>query len=255
MILGQRLSQWAYKGPFLEEDIALSNISLDMFGRANLFLKYAATLKGNGTTADDLAFKRNEREYCNHILCEQPNGNFADTMVRQFFLDAFYKVRDEIQSWLNPENLSLKKTIQKIREGSYHRDHQSIMQGDSIAVSGNKRRTIPGKVYDPISFVYFLRNQDLSLGTSYKFFSYDQKKIRDVIVNITAEEIVRVSAGKFNCIKIEPVSGDGKPLLKNNGQMRVWLSNDSLRLPVKIEQKTNIGTIVMKLQGIKHSSY
>jgi len=85
LILGQRLSQWAYKGPFLEEDIALSNISLDMFGRANLLLEYAATLKGNGTTADNLAFKRNDREFCNHILCEQPNGNFSDTMGRQFF--------------------------------------------------------------------------------------------------------------------------------------------------------------------------
>ena len=90
LILGQRLSQWAYKGPFLEEDIALSNISLDMFGRANLFLEYAATLKGNGISADDLAFKRNEREFCNHILCEQPNGNFGKTIVRQLFFDSFY---------------------------------------------------------------------------------------------------------------------------------------------------------------------
>ena len=170
-------------------------------------------------------------------------------------LDNFYEVRDEIQSWLHTENLSLKKTIQTIREGSYHRDHQSIIQGDSIAVSGNKIRNLPGRVYDPVSFVYYLRNQDLSLGHSYKFFSYDRKKIREVIVNITAKETVRVSAGTFNCLKIEPVSGDGKPLLKNNGQMRVWLSDDSVRLPVKIEQKTNIGTMVMKLKGKKNSTY
>ena len=169
------------------------------------------------------------------------------------FLDVFYEVRDEIQSWLNPENLSLKKTIQTIREGRFHLDHQSIIQGDSIVVSGNKISKIPGRVYDPISFVYYLRNQDLSLGNSYKFFSYDRKKIREVIVNITAKETVRVSAGTFNCLKIEPVSGDGIPLLKNNGQMRVWLSDDSLRLPVKIEQKTNIGTMVMKLKKIKYS--
>jgi len=110
-------------------------------------------------------------------------------------------------------------------------------------------------VYDPVSFVYYLRNQDLSLGHSYKFFSYDRKKIREVIVNITAKETVQVSAGTFNCLKIEPVSGDGNPLLKNNGQMRVWLSDDSLRLPVKIEQKTNIGTMVMKLKGKKYSTY
>ncbi len=171
------------------------------------------------------------------------------------FLDAFYEVRDEIQSWLHTENLSLKKTIQTIREGSYHRDHESIIQGDSIAVSGNKIRNLPGRVYDPVSFVYYLRNQDLNLGNSYKFFSYDRKKIKEVIVNITAKETVQVSAGTFNCLKIEPISGDGNPLLKNNGQMRVWLSDDSLRLPVKIEQKTNIGTMVMKLKGKKYSAY
>ena len=72
LILGQRLSEWAYKAPFLEEDIALSNISLDMFGRANLYLEYATSLNGCDTTADDLAFKRNEREFTNHLLCEQP---------------------------------------------------------------------------------------------------------------------------------------------------------------------------------------
>ena len=92
LITAQRLSEWAYRAPFLEEDIALSNISLDMFGRANLFLEYAASLKDNNTTADDLAFKRNEREFTNHLICELPNGNFAYTMVRQFFLDTFNKL-------------------------------------------------------------------------------------------------------------------------------------------------------------------
>ena len=132
-------------------------------------------------------------------------------MKTNSFLDVFYEVRDEIQSWLDPEYLSLKKTILTIREGRFHRDHQSIIQGDSIAVSGNKTKNIPGRVYDPVSFVYYLRNQDLSLGHSYKFFSYDWKKIREVIVNITTKETVRVSAGIFNCLKIEPVSAMENP--------------------------------------------
>ena len=170
------------------------------------------------------------------------------------FLDTFYEVRDEIQSWLNPNNLSLKKTVQSIREGSYHQDYESIIQGDSLAVSTDNSKNIPGEVYDPIAFVYYLRNQNLKLGNSYRFFSYSQKKIREVIVDITAREIIHVSAGTFDCLKAEPVSPNSKPLLKNNGEMRVWLSDDSLRLPVKIEQKTNIGTMVMKLKGIKHSS-
>ena len=140
LILGQRLSQWAYKGPFLEEDIALSNISLDMFGRANLLLEYAATLKGNGTTSDELAFKRNEREFSNHIICEQPNGNFADTMVRQFFLDAFYKLF--LQKLTNSKDDQLSAIAQKsIKETTYHLRHSSkwiIRLGDGTVESHAK---------------------------------------------------------------------------------------------------------------------
>ena len=140
LILGQRLSQWAYKGPFLEEDIALSNISLDMFGRANLLLEYAATLKGNGTTSDELAFKRNEREFFNHIICEQPNGNFADTMVRQFFLDAFYKLF--LQKLTKSKDEQLSAIAQKsIKETTYHLRHSSkwiIRLGDGTVESHAK---------------------------------------------------------------------------------------------------------------------
>jgi len=170
-------------------------------------------------------------------------------------LDNFYEVRDEIQSWLHPESLSLKKIIQKIREGNYKQDHQSIIQGDSIAISGSNIRAIPGKVYDPISFIYYLRSQNLILGSSYNFLSYSRKKLREVIVNVTAIETITVSAGTYKCMKIEPVSNDGKPLLKNNGQMKVWLSADSLKLPVKIEQQTNVGIMIMKLKEIKQSLY
>jgi len=140
LILGQRLSQWAYKGPFLEEDIALSNISLDMFGRANLLLEYAATLKGNGTTSDELAFKRNEREFSNHILWEQPNGNLADTMGRQFFLDAFYKLF--LQKLTKSKDEQLSAIAQKsIKETTYHLRHSSkwiIRLGDGTVESHAK---------------------------------------------------------------------------------------------------------------------
>jgi len=143
LILGQRLSQWAYKGPFLEEDIALSNISLDMFGRANLLLEYAATLRGKGITADDLAFKRNERQFSNHILSEQPNGNFADTIVRQFFLDAFYKLF--LRKLTESKDDQLSAVAQKtIKETTYHLRHSSkwiIRLGDGTIESHEKSQS------------------------------------------------------------------------------------------------------------------
>jgi ring-1,2-phenylacetyl-CoA epoxidase subunit PaaC len=89
LILSQRLSEWTSKGPFLEEDLALTNIALDIMGQANSLLEYAAKVEGKGRTADDLAFFRNEREFYNVLLAEQPNGDYATTMIRQAMMDHF----------------------------------------------------------------------------------------------------------------------------------------------------------------------
>jgi len=176
----------------------------------------------------------------------------TSTVRTNSFLSTFYKVRDVIKSWLSPDNLSLKKTVQTIREGRYRRNHEAIIFGDSLVISGKKTKKIPGRVYDPVAYVYFLRMQKLLIGNRYSFFSYGQKKMKEVIVDVTGKETIQVPAGNFHCFKIEPVSGDGKPLLKNNGVMRVWLSDDSLHLPIKIEQNTTIGTMIMKLKSISH---
>ena len=88
LISAQRLSEWCSKGPTLEEDIAISNISLDLFGQANGFLEYVSELDGN-KTVDDFAFKRNEREFFNFKITEQPNGHFGDTIVKLFLTSAF----------------------------------------------------------------------------------------------------------------------------------------------------------------------
>ena len=168
------------------------------------------------------------------------------------FLDNFYEVRDETLSWLNVKDFSLLKAVKKIREGKYHRNHSAHISGDSLLIWNKKYFTITEPVYDPIAFIYFLRSQKLSVGDTFHFLSVSEKKIREVGVNITGKESINVSVGSFDCLKVEPVSPDGIPLLKNNGELRVWLSNDDIKMPVKIEMKTNVGTMVMKLKEIKH---
>ena len=167
-------------------------------------------------------------------------------------LDNFYEVRDETLFWLNVKDFSLLKAVKKIREGKYHRNHSAHISGDSLLIWNKKYFTITDPVYDPIAFIYFLRSQKLSLGDTFHFLSGSEKKIRAVSVNITGKESINVSAGSFDCLKVEPVSSDGAPLLKNNGELRVWLSNDDIKIPVKIEMKTNVGTMVMKLKEIKY---
>ena len=89
LVLGQRLGEWVGHGPALEEDLGLANISLDLIGEARLLLTYAGELEGRGRTEDDLAMSRDQSDYLNLALVEQPNGDFGRTIVRQFLLDAF----------------------------------------------------------------------------------------------------------------------------------------------------------------------
>lgn len=89
LVLSQRLGAWCGHAPELEIDLALANIGLDLLGQARNFLSYAAQLHGEGDE-DTLAFLRDERAFSNLLLVEQPNGNFADTLARQFFIDAWH---------------------------------------------------------------------------------------------------------------------------------------------------------------------
>ena len=93
LILGQRLSEWCGHGPVLEQDIALSNIALDLLGEARNLYQYAAELLGAGeVTEDTLALLRKELEYKNFLICELPNGDFAHTILRQFFFDNYHSL-------------------------------------------------------------------------------------------------------------------------------------------------------------------
>ena len=92
LILSQRLTEWCGKGPALEEDMALANISLDLIGQARLWLSYAAEVEGQGRDEDQLAFLRDAHDFRNLLLVEQPNGSYADTLVRQFFYDTWHQL-------------------------------------------------------------------------------------------------------------------------------------------------------------------
>ncbi len=136
LILGQRMSEWCSNGPTLEEDIAMSNISLDMFGQANGFYQYAAQLDGT-KSADELAFRRNEREFFNHQLVEQENGNFGTTMVRNFLHDVFNFLFYTELSKNKDETLSALAS-KSLKEVKYHLRHSSnwlIRLGDGTGES------------------------------------------------------------------------------------------------------------------------
>ncbi|MEA2838707.1 MAG: ring,2-phenylacetyl-CoA epoxidase subunit PaaC [Methylobacteriaceae bacterium] len=89
LILGHRLSEWCGHAPLVEEDIALANIALDLIGQARSLYDYAAQVDGSRLTEDHFAYRREQHQYRNCLLVEQPNGDFAATIVRQFLFSAF----------------------------------------------------------------------------------------------------------------------------------------------------------------------
>lgn len=91
LILGQGVSVWCGHAPALEEDIALANTALDLIGQAKLWLAYAGETEGEGRSADNLAFLRDARAFRNCLLVEQPNGDFGQTLMRQFLFDAWHR--------------------------------------------------------------------------------------------------------------------------------------------------------------------
>jgi ring-1,2-phenylacetyl-CoA epoxidase subunit PaaC len=119
LILGQRNSEWCGHGPVLEQDIAITNISLDLIGQARNFYQYAAGLIGGITTEDSLAYLRKEREFKNCLLVEQPNSDWAQTILRQFFFSQYqYLLFEQLQHSKDEQLAAIAE--KSLKEVTYH---------------------------------------------------------------------------------------------------------------------------------------
>lgn len=140
LILGHRMSEWCGHGPILEEDIALTNISLDLIGQATSILQYAAKVEGKGRDEDDIAFLRFDKDYKNLLLVEQPNGDFGMTIMRQFLFDAFRKPLFELLQQSSDKQLAA-IAEKSLKETKYHLKHSSewvIRLGDGTEESHSR---------------------------------------------------------------------------------------------------------------------
>jgi ring-1,2-phenylacetyl-CoA epoxidase subunit PaaC len=124
LILGHRLSEWCGHAPAMEEDMALANMGLDLLGQARELYSYAADVEGKGNDEDKFAYLRDVRQYRNLLLLEQPNGDFARTMVRQFFYAAFADLY--WRAMMKSSDATLAAIAAKSeKESAYHLRHSS----------------------------------------------------------------------------------------------------------------------------------
>ncbi len=119
LILAQRNAAWCGHGPIMEQDIAITNISLDLIGQSRNFYQYAAKLIGNDATEDSLAYLRTEREFKNCLLVEQPNGDWGQTMLRQFLFSVYqYLLYEKLQN--NQDEQIAAIAAKALKEVTYH---------------------------------------------------------------------------------------------------------------------------------------
>lgn len=143
LILGHRLSEWCGHGPILEEDIAMTNIALDLIGQSINFLKLAGEVEGNGRSEDDLAYHRDALEFKNLMLVEQPNGDFGYTMARQFVFDVYsFHLLEGLQNSQFEELAAI--AAKSLKEVRYHLRHSSqwmLRLGDGTEESHRRVQT------------------------------------------------------------------------------------------------------------------
>ena len=143
LILGHRLSEWCGHAPMMEEDMALANMGLDLLGQARELYSYAAKVEGKDNDEDKFAYLRDVRQYRNLLLLEQPNGDFARTMVRQFFYSVFADLY--WRAMMKSDDPTLAAIAAKSeKESAYHVRHCSewiVRLGDGTEESNRRAQT------------------------------------------------------------------------------------------------------------------
>ncbi len=179
MILGHRLSELCGHGPSLETDIALTNISLDLFGQVRNYFQYAAKLEGKESSEDSVAFLRHEREYYNVLLVEQPNTDFGHVITRQFLFDAFHVPL--LQQLQHSKDQTIAAIAAKsIKEANYHLRFSSEWMkrlGDGTEESNRRLQSAVDHLYPFVAEMFI--ESELEKEMKQAGIGADLEKVKD----------------------------------------------------------------------------
>lgn len=170
--------------------------------------------------------------------------------------DWVYKVRDRYETYLDVEGIFPWRFEQHIREGSYSRDFSAFFdQRKGKAKTSEGEYDLPRYTHDIVSALYYARTLDYSsmkVDDRIHLQNFYKDKVYDLDVKYLGRETISVEAGKFDCIIVEPLVKEGG-LFKNEGSIVVWLTNDALKIPIKVKTKVVIGSIdaeLTKYEGV-----
>ncbi len=207
MILGHRLSELCGHGPTLETDIALTNISLDLFGQVRSYFQYAAKIQGGDSSEDKIAFLRYENQYRNVLLVEQANDDLAHVFTRQFLFDSFHKLLLEELKESKDEQIQA-IAIKSLKEVDYHLRFSSQWMrrlGDGTEESHARMQAALNHLYPFVE--EFFRMTEVEKSMMEEGIGADLAKIREIYYTNIHQVIVEAT---LQLPETKPRQAEGK---------------------------------------------
>ena len=179
-------------------------------------------------------------------------------------IDLFYKLRHLSTAIINKEDYSLFAITNKMQQGKYIDSYNATIDYDDsiIYYQNTKKKVSTGqtepitksipfseKPYDPFAIVFYLRTFNLEIGAEYPLTLYSKKNLRDITLLVIRKETIKTPYTSSSCYVIMPKSNDELELLKHQGEMKIWITDDKLKLPIKIQQKMKHGTMELILES------
>tara|TARA_B100001250_G_scaffold391417_1_gene392250 strand:+ start:247 stop:945 length:699 start_codon:yes stop_codon:yes gene_type:complete len=165
-------------------------------------------------------------------------------------LDMFYPIDDSVSTIFDGD-FNLKRAYKRISQGSYKKIFRSVINtNDNVVITNSNIENYSFDIFDPMGLIYYIRSTDLLLLDN-KFSIIDNGKIVDIQLKISYNEKVIVNNREYSCIKVIPYGIDSSKIFKNDGLMSIWFTTDQDRIPVRIEQTTNIGPMILDIKEIK----
>ncbi len=226
--------------------------------KLSFVIRYGFIKAGNAEMQVEGIVPLDDREAYRIVSTARSNGTF----------DVFFKVRDRVESYIDTRGLYSLRFNKMLREGSYkfdllvdydQPDGKANVQmirydddNDSLQVKKKEdfEVAIPPYVLDILASFYFVRTQKLRLGMPLYITNHDNKKVYDLKVLIQKRETIKVKAGKFRCVVVEPVL-KGESIFQQKGKLWVWLSDDQYKIPVQMKSAVFVGNITTELTDIE----
>ncbi|MBN2010371.1 DUF3108 domain-containing protein [candidate division KSB1 bacterium] len=205
-------------------------------------IRYGVIVAGSATMSLKAIVTINNRP-CYHIVTEARSNRF---------FSAFYKVRDRVESFMDRDGLYAWRYEKHLREGHYKADqYVEYDQLNRLAIT-DKRDTlrIPPCIQDILTTFYYIRTLPMEVGKSLFIDNHADKKLYPLEIKVHKKERIKVKAGEFNCLVVEPMLRSDA-IFKQRGRLLVWLTDDNRRMPVQMKSKVMIGSITAELKKYK----